>query len=166
MGRQLVGAAVMQSEAAGADAGAGAPERVEQVLAQGFPALFFPRPLEADFLRDGEAQRRALVTEAGLASVLLFGGMAMADWLLTPQTLAFALVLRWLVFAPVILVGLLVLNRLREQAGVQDAVLVGNIGSRERMSYTVLGDGVNVAAYMEAANKAFGTSIWILPATS
>lgn len=110
-GRQLVGAVVRRSEAAGADVGA--PERVEQALAQGFPALFFPRPLEAEFLRDGEAQRRALVTEAGLASVLLFGGMAMADWLLTPETLAFALVLRLLVFGPVILIGLLALNLLR-----------------------------------------------------
>lgn len=42
-----------------------------------------------------------------------------------------------------------------------DSVLVGNIGSVERMSYTVLGDGVNVAAYIEGANKAFGTSICV-----
>jgi adenylate cyclase len=54
------------------------------------------------------------------------------------------------------------LEPLRVRIGIHcDAVLVGNIGSAERMSYTVLGDGVNVAAYMEAANKAFGTSICI-----
>jgi adenylate cyclase len=67
--------------------------------------------------------------------------------------------------------GIVDLNRAWESEGLEplkvrigihcDSVLVGNIGSVERMSYTVLGDGVNVAAYMEAANKAFGTAICI-----
>src|SRR3974390_813128 len=40
-------------------------------------------------------------------------------------------------------------------------VLVGNVGSSERLSYTVMGDGVNVAARLGGINKNFGTSVCI-----
>src|SRR6201746_2210581 len=52
--------------------------------------------------------------------------------------------------------------RIRIRIGLNCAnVLVGNIGSSTRLSYTALGDGVNVAARLEGINKLFGTTICV-----
>ncbi len=52
--------------------------------------------------------------------------------------------------------------KLRTRIGLHSAdVLVGNVGSTERLSYTVMGDGVNVAARLEGMNKVFGTAICV-----
>ncbi len=41
------------------------------------------------------------------------------------------------------------------------SMVVGNMGSKDRMDYTIMGDSVNLAARMESANKFYGSKILV-----
>jgi len=58
------------------------------------------------------------------------------------------------------------LTRLEVRLGIHSGLVVaGNVGSHERLAYTVLGDTVNLAARLETVNKVYGTHIIISQAT-
>lgn len=77
----------------------------EAVQHQGFPWLRFPHPMEAHFQEDTAGERLARMRLGARMSILLASGLLVTDWLMVPDRFLAALVLRLLVFSPLLLIG-------------------------------------------------------------
>jgi adenylate cyclase len=71
------------------------------------------------------------------------------------------------VFNREVVVDFLPSGRMGTRIGVATgAAIAGNMGSAQRLNYTVTGDMVNLAARLEGANKEYGTSVMISELTA
>jgi diguanylate cyclase (GGDEF)-like protein len=89
---------------------------LDRTIAQGFALLTFPKELEDRFVEEGASKRFLVMLVAGICGILIFGGMIIADVLLSPETLAFAAIVHLAVFPPLVVAGLYILSKMRMPA--------------------------------------------------
>lgn len=84
---------------------------IEDCLARPSWRLQFPRPLEGWYQQDGLLRRLTVVTLVGLASIVLFAGVMVVDWLMTPSVFLEGLFVRLVAFPVALLPGIWLLHR-------------------------------------------------------
>lgn len=132
---------------------------VEQTLRQGFRGLRFPVALERAFVIQHADERTFKLIVAGLHSLLVFGGILLADYMMMPKELPRAIAMRIGLYAPVVLVLLRVLHQLSlPQLNEWMVVLVGlfasgimvflSVTSAEPLAYVKLVELIIVIIYV------------------
>lgn len=124
---------------------------VERTIQQGFRRLVFPAQLEQLFMQQAAADRMFFIALCGVAAAVLFVSMLVPDSIMLPDSMRLALVVRVLVFPPLIIGGVVLLYRLPYPAlrewGVSAAgclacilnvALILTSDSRWAMSYVVI----------------------------
>ncbi len=113
-------------------------ELVDRTIANGFVWLTFPRELEVRFLREGASKRFLMMVVAGLASIVLFAGVIIADFLMMRSVVPLALFIRGLMYGPVIVAGLLVARRLNKPALNEWLIAGAGVWATLLQSYIIL----------------------------
>lgn len=90
-----------------------ASSEFEALRQQGFPGLRFPSAVERHFQADQAPERLGQLQMGALLSILLSGGMLAADWMMVPDRFSQAIILRLLIYAPVVGLSAALLHRMR-----------------------------------------------------
>lgn len=85
---------------------------VERTLSEGFRLLRFPAPLERAFVLAHADERTIKLILASLISIVVFGAILVADYLMTPEQFGLAVKLRLGVYAPFMLLSVVILHRM------------------------------------------------------
>lgn len=84
---------------------------IEDCLSKPSWWLQFPQPLEGWYQQDGLTRRLTVVSLVGFASIILYAGVLIVDWLMTPSVLLYGLLARLVAFPLVLLPGIWMLHR-------------------------------------------------------
>lgn len=113
-------------------------ELVDHTITKGFVWLKFPHKLEKRFLREGASRRFLMMVVAGLASIGLFAGVIIADFLMMRSVVPVALFVRGLMYGPVIVMGLLMARKLNRPALNEWLVAGAGVWATLLQSYIIL----------------------------
>ena len=117
----------MPKSSPGADVRAGLTaadaKAIEALLHGGLRMLRFSPSLEAHFQADTAKERLHILLAAAALVSVLFNWLLLSDWMMIPDRFDEALRLRLVLYTPCILVGLLVLTKLRSPV-LREALLV------------------------------------------
>lgn len=102
---------------------------IDALLHGGMRMLRFPQPLESRFQTDTARERLQTLLGAGALVSVLFNWLLLSDWMMIPDRFDDALRLRLMWFTPCILLGLLVLTKLKSPALREGSLVLAGMAS-------------------------------------